>query len=197
MTSQPFEPATPEPDPLPEGDVTGTAETSVINAGPPGASPNTARSSRLLVNGILGVAFAVLIGGVGFAAGRATTPAAATNPGSNGPLQGGIGAQGRIGAQGGVGQFPGGPGDDDIGRFRGAASLKGTVVSITSSSLTLKLDNGRTVEVAIDATTGYHRQADASASDVTTGSTVIVNVTGLDPGAQGSGPTAAGVTIVP
>ena len=51
--------------------------------------------------------------------------------------------------------------------------------------------------VAIGANTVYHRQADAAASDVTTGSSVIVDVTGLRPDAAGANPTAGSITLVP
>ena len=191
MTTEPFEPTAPEPDPLPEADPrpAPVAGTTAVRPGLPAAHGKAGASSRLLVNGILAVAFAVLIGGVGFAVGRATTPPTVTTPGGDSALQGGFGAR-----DGGAGQFPG---DDDAFRLRGSASIEGTVVSVSSSSMTLKLSDGRTVTVAITASTGYHRQADASASDVTTGSKVIVGVAGLGPDSQGSGPTAGSITIVP
>jgi len=198
MTTEPFEPAAPEPDPIPETVPTADAApaTVAVQPGAPAARPKGARSSGVLVNAILAAAFIVLVGGVGFAVGRATTPAAAA-PGSNSTLQGGVGFPNGDGqAQGGPGQFPGDAGGDDLGRLRGGLSIQGTVVSISSTSITLKLADGRTVDVAITSSTGYHRQAAASAGDVTAGSTVIVNVAGLGPNAQGSGPTAGSITIV-
>ena len=190
MTTEPFEPAAPEAEPVPDSGDDPITERVAGRA----TSPRTkaSRSSRVLVNGILAIAFAVLIGGVGFAAGRATSPASGgANPGTNQGLQGGLGVPG--------GQDRTGfPGDDDLGRRlgQGGLSLQGTVVSITSTSLTLKLADGQTLDVAITSSTGYHRQAAASASDVAAGSTVIVGVSGIRPDAQGSGPTAGSITIV-
>ena len=40
---------------------------------------------------------------------------------------------------------------------------------MSDTSLTLKLANGQTVVIAIGSGTGYHRQADATAGDVTAG----------------------------
>ena len=191
MTTQPFEPAAPEPEPIPDSIPDPITETVSGQATAPGRK--AARSSQLLVNGVLAIAFAVLIGGVGFAVGRATTPAVGSaNPGTNQELQGGIGFPG---TQDRTGQVPG---DDDLGRRlgQGGLSLQGTVVSMSATSLTLKLADGQAVYVAINSGTGYHRQADASASDVAAGSTVIVNVSGSGPDAQGGGPTAGSVTIV-
>src|SRR5512132_1430713 len=102
--AQPFVPVAPEPEPMPP------TEPVVPGAVPPGTS--RPRSS-MWVNVALGLALAVAIGGVGFAAGRMTAPASA----------GGVGT-GRFGN----GQFPGGnfpggayfgPGDDGNGGGRG------------------------------------------------------------------------------
>jgi hypothetical protein len=53
-----------------------------------------------------------------------------------------------------------------------------------------------TGEIATDPDTDYHRQADAFASDVSAGSTVIVEVDRLRL-RDGSGAAAGDVTIVP
>jgi hypothetical protein len=191
MTTEPFEPVAPEPEPIPEA----------MPAHPAIATAGTARSARLLVNGVLAVAFAVLIGGVAFAAGRATAPATSGAAArTNAVLQDGGGLPAGDGqrAQDGTGRFPGGfGGDDGFGRRGLGGSIQGTVVSISSTSLTIKLADGRTVDIAIDSGTGYHRQADATAGDVSAGSTVIVNLGGLASNGQGTGPTASSITIVP
>jgi hypothetical protein len=84
-----------------------------------------------------------------------------------------------------------------LGRRGLGGSIQGTVVSISSSSITIKLADGQTVDIAVDSGTGYHRQADATAGDVTTGSTVVVNLGGIASNGRGSGPTASSITIVP
>jgi hypothetical protein len=148
------------------------------------------RSGRL-VNVALGAALVVAIGGAAFAVGRATTPASTT-----GGLPDGL-----------RGQFPNASFVPGLGqRFGGGLSLEGTVVSVDSATLELETVDGRTIEVALDADTAYHAQAAASASDVTSGASVIVRLTGGDGGPVGpaasgapglTGGTASEVTIVP
>jgi hypothetical protein len=154
-----------------------------------------------VVNGVLAAAFVILVGGVAFAAGRATAPAttAGADDASNGLLDGGF----RPGdANGQVPVGPGGLADDDddaIGRLGpafGAVSVEGTVRAIDADSMTIELANGSTIEIAIDSGTDYHRRADASASDVSAGTTVIVRLDGLRL-RDGAGATAGDVTIVP
>jgi hypothetical protein len=197
-----FVPAEPEPAPSFEPD---RASHNLADATPPAASvrpdrPGSSRRRRLVVNGVLAAAFVVLVGGVAFAAGRATAPATATgaNDAGNGLLDGGF-APGA--ANGGVPVGPGGPGDDDdaggrLGRAFGGPSVEGTVRAIDADSMTIELADGGTLEIAIDSDTDYHRQADASASDVSTGTTVIVGLDGLRL-RDGAGATAGDVTIVP
>ena len=153
-----------------------------------------------MVNAVLAAAFVVLVGGVAFAAGRATAPAstAGVDDAANGLLDGGF-RPGDANGQAPVG--PGGLGDDDdaggrLGPAFGAMSIEGTVRAIDADSMTIELADGGTVEVAIDSDTDYHRQADASASDVSTGTTVIVGLDGLRL-RDGAGVTAGDVTIVP
>ena len=126
-----------------------------------------------LVNVLLGVALVVAVGGVAFAAGRATAPATTA-------------ANGRTGF--GNGQFGGfGPnasGAPDRGGFGGFAaggggvSLQGTVTAVGGDSLTLQLASGQTLTIPLDAQTTYHSRTAATASDVTNGTTVIVQLTG-------------------
>ena len=47
---------------------------------------------------------------------------------------------------------------------------------MTADQLTLKLASGQTVQIPLDSSTTYHSQAPATAADVTTGSTVQVQV---------------------
>jgi len=172
--------------------------------------PRRGGGSGWLVNALLGVALVVAIGGVAFAVGRATAPAAAA-----------AARTGTITGQGGQGGFvrpdaSGAPGRGGFGGggFGGAISVQGTVEAIDGSSITIKTAAGTTVTLGLNGNTSYHKQAAASAADVTIGSTVIVQLEGRGlgngqgrPGASGapdaSGAPAAGfgtagsVTVVP
>jgi hypothetical protein len=156
------------------------------------------RRTRAIVNGVLAVALVVLVGGVAFAAGRATAPATAVG---NGDGQFGGDFQ-RDAGSGGFRQFPGGPngmggamGGDARPGVPGTVAVQGKVMALTGDTLTLQLLDGSTIEVAIGADTVYHRRAGASASDVAAGQDLIVE---LDPG-RGAGPglAARDVTIAP
>jgi hypothetical protein len=76
--------------------------------------------------------------------------------------------------------------------------------------VTIETAAGQTIELSIDAGTEYHQQEAADASDVTTGSTVIVQMDGFagrGPGGPGSSAppssatgldaTAIEITVVP
>jgi hypothetical protein len=165
--------------------------------------------------------------GISFAAGRATAPAAAASVGGpdQGQLgQGGPGGQNPPagGVNGGTGQGPlssgapnasfdlngngngdggqGGPGDGGgFGRGGfGAPTISGTVQATDGKTLTLKLANGQTVTINLDAKTTYSQRAAGSASDVAAGKTVIVSINGrFDVDGQEGGSTASNITIVP
>jgi hypothetical protein len=177
----------------------------------------------VLVNALLGVALVVAVGGVAFAVGRATAPASTASTGAGrfgtdgqGFVPGGRGPN-ASGAPGGLGGF---------GGFAGGASIQGTVTAVSADSITLQLASGQTVTIPVDAATTWHERTAATAADVTTGSTVIVQVSGgrgafgngngngdgngngNGNGGQGNGPTgsgapgrtlgpAAAVTLVP
>ncbi len=74
---------------------------------------------------------------------------------------------------------------------------------MTGESITVKLEGGQTITVGLDEETTYHQQADAEASDVAAGKSVIVRLGGFRPGqgATGSGAATMGsasdVTVVP
>lgn len=152
------------------------------------ARPRRGGGSGMLVNALLGVALVVAIGGVAFAAGRATAPvaAAATRPGANGQSGAGGGFFGPNASGAPTrGQGFGG------GGLGGSVSVTGTVEAIDGSSITIKTAAGTTVTIGLNGDTSYHKQAAASASDVTTGSNVIVQLEGR--GFPGGGrPTASG-----
>jgi hypothetical protein len=129
-------------------------------------------SSGRWVNVLLAVAVAVAIGGVAFAVGRSTAPVAAAGfgrfngtgfpSGSFNPDASGAPGQGRFGGFG----------------LAGGITIDGTVQSVTGDTLTVKAANGQTIEVTLDSDTAYHQQASATASDVTVGSSVAVQVSG-------------------
>src|SRR5262245_47259470 len=178
---------------------------------PPSQSPAAARpaargGSGRILNIVLGIAVALAIGGVAFAAGRLTAPAPASAFGNRGPGQVfGNGGNGDGTGNGNRGNGQGGPGGFLAG---GGLTLQGTVESVTATTLTLKTASGQTIQVALDGTTTYHAQSDGSATDVTNGKTVLVRITGFrragGPGASfapGNGgitdQTASDVTVVP
>jgi hypothetical protein len=186
---------------------------------PAGTNRGSSGSSRIL-NIALGAAVLVAVAGVSFAVGRVTAPASATTGSGTVfvPGQGGVIVPGGNGGNlpdasfdpNGNGAFPGGgqgrgvAGDRGFGGFGGGLTIGGTVDAISADSITVKLESGQTITVGLDESTTYHQQADAAASDVTTGTTVQLQLAGrLRPGANdtsGNAPalgTAGSVTIVP
>lgn len=158
-------------------------------------APSSGRGTSLL----LLLAGAIAIGGIAFAGGRLTAPAAATT--------------GRFGD----GQLPGYnrvPGDGQAfpgrGDVFGGIALSGTVTAISADSITLELASGTSMTIPLDADTAYHAATAATAGDVTVGSEVRVTPGGrtanpgasLDPnaspgpGAEMSFGAATDVTVV-
>ena len=99
----------------------------------------------------------VFVGGLAFAAGRLTAPAAATTGRFPGGLSGPAGASFAPGTTRGL--LDGGMAGADL-------SLQGTVESRTGTTLTLKTASGSTVTVDLSSSTTYHQQAASSASAV-------------------------------
>jgi hypothetical protein len=142
---------------------------------------------------LLAVGLLIAVGGVTFAVGRITAPAAATTARGNGAFgNGGFPA-------GGTGAAGAGAGAAGLGRggFGGGVLVTGTVDSISGTTMTLKEANGSTVTVNLAGTTTYHAQAAATSADVTTGKQVQVEaqiagsfggqgVPGASPGADAS-----------
>jgi hypothetical protein len=137
----------------------------------------TSGSGRVL-NVALGVAVLVAVAGVSFALGRTTAPV----PASSQTALGGGGGRFFNGGGPNASFAPGAGGPGFAGRggaFGGAGvTLSGTVDSVSPTSLTLKTTAGATITIGLDSNTTYHQQAPAQASDVTTGKTVRVQVTG-------------------
>ena len=182
------------------------------DAAPPSDLPAAAAAKRpdrarraSSVSVLLAISAMIALGGVSFAVGRATSPGGSgtglTNNGAIG--QNGVPAFG-ANASGALNFARGGP---DDGVRLGAATVTGTVMSVTSTSMTIQEPNGRTVTVATGSSTTYHSQTSATSSDVTTGTTVVVQTSGTgvvpnsgsapasaSPGTAGAG-TASDVTI--
>jgi hypothetical protein len=144
---------------------------------------------------LLALAGVIAIAGVAFAVGRTTAGTGGTS------LPAGAGAD--IGNNGSVPNFavPGGRDDngggDDANRINESRSITGTVTSVRGDTLTVQVAGGRTVQVAVDASTTYHAQVPAAQGTVTPGTRVTVSVSGFGPPGTGttSGLTAGDVTI--
>jgi hypothetical protein len=137
---------------------------------------------------LLAVAALVAVGGVTFAVGRVTAPAAAAS------TRGGFGAGGFAGGAGAAGTGAGG----GLGRggFGGGVLITGTVDSISGTTMTLKEANGTSVIVNLAGTTTYHAQAASTSAAVTAGKQVQVQVqlTGGFGGGTGGGAEAPGAS---
>lgn len=196
-------PATPAQPATPDWGAPAGAPTHPTEPMPASSTPvvRRPRGSRLL-NIALGGALVLAIAGVAFAVGRFTAPAAV----SAGNLPNGAGGgQFFRNGQGGQGSQNGAT-DGRGAFFGGGVTIQGTVQSVSGSTLTLMTASGQTIQVALDGSTTYHAQTDASASDVTTGGKVLVrlNLRGAGGGANGptasgapTNPTASDVTVVP
>jgi hypothetical protein len=149
----------------------------------PGAPAVVHSRSTSALNVMLAVALVVAVAGVAFAAGRLTssTSAAAGTRTTNG---------GQFGQGGQFGPNASGAPGGGFGRggFGGNVSLTGTVTATTPTSITISLPNGQTLTLATDSSTTYYQETAGSASDVTNGRQVIVQVEGR---AVGAGPSAS------
>ena len=176
----PVEPGPPAESQVPAARAPGPLASTVSTPPPPviQAAKKGDRTFRVL----LAVGLLVAVGGVTFAVGRATAPAAASTPGGFG--NGGF-------TNGGTGN--GGAGAAGLGRggFGGGVLVTGTVDSMSGTTMTLKEANGSTVTVNLASATTYHAQAAAIAADVTTGKKVQVQVAIAGAfGAPGASPEA-------
>jgi hypothetical protein len=119
---------------------------------------------------LLALAAAIAVGGIAFAAGRLTAPAATATTG-----------------RGAAGQLPGaGQGLPGRGDGFGGISLKGDVTAVSATSISLKLASGSVVTIPLGDDTAYHTATSASAADVVVGSQVAVT-----PGGRAGGPSAS------
>jgi hypothetical protein len=198
---QPAVPATPGAAPSPTAAPTWSGEAMApVQAVQPVATPAKPKSgsSGRWLNVLLGVALVFAIGGVAFAIGRSTAPAAAATVRGNFP--GGF----TPGANGPTGSFtPGANGGGFFGgRGGGGLAISGTVKSVDGDKLTITTGNGQDVTLTTGDSTTYHTQAAASSSDVTNGAKVSVQVDiargngngGNGNGGNGNGNGGAGLT---
>ncbi len=188
-------PNAPEPAQTP---TPGPAQASAPAPGRPKASGGSSRGTTILYI----VAGLIAVGGVAFAVGRVTAPAATASTSRFGTgaaaFRAEFGAGSSFAPGAGRGLLGGGTGAG--GLAGGAAiSLSGTVQSITGTTMIVKTASGSTVTVNLGSSTTYHKQAAATASDVTTGSQVVVQVafnrTGFVAGAGASGAPAGGAPL--
>ena len=176
----PVEPGQPAESQGPAAPATAPLAHTVSTPPPPVIAP--AKKGDRTFRVLLAVGLLVAVGGVTFAVGRATAPAAASTRGGFG--NGGF-------TNGGTGT--GGAGAAGLGRggFGGGVLVTGTVDSMSGTTMTLKEANGSTVTVNLASATTYHAQAAAIAADVTTGKKVQVQVAIAGAfGAPGASPEA-------
>jgi hypothetical protein len=150
-----------------------------------------ASSPRILNLALIG-ALVLAVAGIGFAAGRLTAPAPIGLTGASGPLV----VNGADPRNGGNGKPGGGIQSGPIG-LTGGPSIEGTVESITDTTLTIKTGDGQTLQIALDDSTTYHAQTDASADDVATGGKVLVRLNLQRGNGTAGGMSAGDVTVVP
>lgn len=177
----PVEPGQPTESQVPAAPATAPLAHTVSTPPPPVIAP--AKKGDRTFRVLLAVGLLVAVGGVTFAVGRATAPAAAAS------TPGGFGNGGFT--NGGTGN--GGAGAAGLGRggFGGGVLVTGTVDSMSGTTMTLKEANGSTVTVNLASATTYHAQAAAIAADVTTGKKVQVQVAIAGAfGAPGASPEA-------
>ena len=160
---------------------------------PPMPMPVAKRSSRggtiaLLVAGFIAAA------GLAFAAGRLTAPAAAAST-TGGPTGGFRFGPGRSLAPGQTfpvgGQFGGGR------AFASGLTLRGEVTAIKTDSITVKLDDGTSVQIPLNPSTTFHQATSSSGEDVAVGDKVAVQagaptITGGGPGSSPAASPGAG-----
>ena len=163
-----------------------TPGAATASAGPAVVPARPARRDPLPI--VLALAALVAVGGLSFAGGRLTAPAAAVT---------GLPGTGQRGGQGNGQQGNGqGNGFGNVGRALGAGvAIKGTIAAVAADHITLRLDSGQTLDIPVDTGTTYHRQSSATSADVTTGAPVLVQMGSNAAG--GAGPVAPNASNAP
>ena len=143
------------------------------------------RSNSVTV--LLAVSALVAVGGIGFAVGHVATPGGTDTTGQNG--NGGQFGPNASGIPGNLGSFR----PDGNGGFgSGAASISGTLVSVSADSFTVKLASGETVTIATGSSTTYHSQTSGANTDLATGETVTVQTSSASTGSNASSSSSPG-----
>ena len=137
---------------------------------PPMPVAATKKSSRsgtiaLLVAGFIAAA------GLAFAAGRLTAPAAAAGT-TNGPTGGFRFGPGRSLAPGQT--FPAGAQFGGGRAFGDGLTVRGEVTAIATDSITIKLDDGTSLQIPLNGSTTFHQATSSSGEDVAVGDKVAV-----------------------
>ncbi len=142
---------------------------------------------------LLLVAAFVAVGGIGFAIGHLTggsSASAASNPGARGGFARASLAPGQTFN---ISQYGGAGGAARLGGLGGiSGGISGTVSSINGSTMTITLANGTTETIDLTGTTTYHNETAGSASDVTPGSTVTVQIDTSALASASPNPSASG-----
>jgi preprotein translocase subunit YajC len=186
-------PGGPEPQPATEPTTPGAMSLPVAVPTEPVTPVVRPSKSGKVSGGMVAVALSALIavGGLAFAIGRVTAPAATT-----GATDGRFG-NGNFQPGTGTGQVPG----DGLRFNAGGITLSGTVTKVTDTELTIKTSSGNEVTIPIDDSTAYHSQTAASSADVDDGTKVQVLVEGgrigqgaaASPGAASPGAASPGL----
>jgi hypothetical protein len=179
------------------------AQAPAASAAPAESAPVRARRAGPVM-GLLAIAAIIGAGGAGFAVGRATatgqtgTSQTVDRPGQNGNVQFVPGADAS-----GLPFNPGNGGPGDRGGRPGAVT--GTVQSVGTSSISVKLANGTVLEIPTSSSTTYHQQDSTTSAAVAAGQTVSITIAApgrlgggnpaASPGVIGGTPAAADVTI--
>ena len=157
-----------------------------ISTPPNGQNPITLsiRPAKKSVSLVVAVAVGVVGLGAGAGIGRATAPQAT--------------AVGRFGdgnfPRPNMSGMPGANGQPGMGGFGGmrdgnGPSLSGTVKSVNGTSVTMALQNGKTVTFNLGSSTKVNKNVAAQPADVAAGATVSVQVQGADLGKLFQGTT--------
>ncbi len=175
--AQPIQPAPTQPLPDVEPWYATPGPTMPGSAGAPsfipagiGAKPAPAKASKQggLLTGALLVAALIAALGVGFAAGRVTSPQQTTT---------GRGQGSGNGNGSGTPNASGRPGNGFGGVAAGSIEVSGSVVALGDGTITVQPAGGSgTVQIAVPSTTTYHSQGSASSTDLAIGSQVEVTV---------------------
>lgn len=152
-----------------------TSAPSLPPAAPVVAGP--AARKRGPLDWLLIGAAVLAVGGVAFAIGRTTAPAAASTTFPGGVVIDGNAVPPNGSFDPGTAGGPGGPGGPAfIGA--GGPTIDGTVTAIDATSITLELPSGDTMTITLDDDTTYHEATDTDPSAIAVGDDVSVQVDG-------------------